>query len=47
MVLNKMVYNNYNKLITKLIKSLQLYNIIIEKVKNKKTFNKYIIKASK
>ena len=34
-------------LITKLIKALQLYNIIVKKVKKKETLNKYIAKASK
>ena len=42
-----MVYNSYSELIIKLIKSLQLYNIIVEKIKNKETLNKYIIKVNK
>ncbi len=46
MALDKIIYNNYNKLIIKLIKALQLYNIIIKKIKRNKIFNKYIIKAS-
>ena len=41
-----MVYSSYSGLITKLIKALQLHNIIVEKIKKKETFNKYIVKAS-
>ena len=45
MAQNKTIYSGYSGLITKLIKALQLYNIIVEKVKKKETLNKYIAKA--
>ena len=45
MAQDKTVYSSYSGLITKLIKALQLYNIIVEKVKKKEILNKYIAKA--
>ena len=47
MAQDKIVYSGHSGLIIKLIKALQLYNIIVKKVKKKETLNKYIIKANK
>ena len=47
MAQDKIIYSGHSGLITKLIKALQLYNAIVEKVKKKETLNKYIAKAGK